>query len=449
VLRRFAISFLLIAMGVCAGARTRPHYGGTLRVEIAGDGFTSPDATIVRLLLDGLTQVNSDGTIEPALSVSWKSSSNDHRWEFPLRPGVRFHNGDDLTAARVVASLNLACNGSCPWSAVHAVGSSVVFTGDSPMPNLPWLLAGRQFLISQTDANDSKWPPYSIGTGPFQLSGQARPQFVLTANENYWGGRPFADKIEILTNRSVRDQWLDLSVDRADVVEVPAQQLRQAQQQHLNLVVSPPVELLALQAVTSGALVNPVLRASIAQAVDRGALSNVIFQKQGQVTASLLPQSLTGYAFLFSTDRDLRKAIELRGGLTPPPLVLAAENDATMQLAAQRLALNLHDAGFTVQVVTPRNAARADLLLRRLPLTASTTAAALEILLRAAGENSSVTAQDPQALYRFERDDLDRNTLVPLLLLPRAYAAGGRVRNLAARADGALDLADASLEDAP
>ena len=77
---------------------------------------------------------------------------------------------------------------------------------------------------------------------------------TLTANENCWQGRPFADAIEIRVHRPVRDQWLDLSVGRADVVEVPAEQMRQAQQQRLSVLTSPPVTLLALQVAMSGAL---------------------------------------------------------------------------------------------------------------------------------------------------------------------------------------------------
>ncbi len=188
----------------------------------------------------------------------------------------------------------------------------------------------------------------------------------------------------------------------------PPEQLRQAQQQRLTVVVSPPVELLALQASDTGALANPVLRAAIAQAVDRGALFNVIFQKQGEITASLLPQSLTGYSFLFPTDRDLNKANELRGGLTPPPLTLAADGDGAMQLAAQRIALNLHEAGFNVQVVSARNAPHADLVLRKLPLEGADPADALcESLLRSAGENAPVAGQNPTALFRAEHDFLD------------------------------------------
>ena len=127
--RRFAISSFLVLVCVCVAARTRPHYGGTLHVEIDGDGIASSDATVLHLLLDGLTAVDGEGHLEPALAMSWKSSNNDHRWEFFLRSGVQFHNGLSLTAESVVASLNLACNGNCPWTTVRPVGSSVIFVG--------------------------------------------------------------------------------------------------------------------------------------------------------------------------------------------------------------------------------------------------------------------------------------------------------------------------------
>jgi len=445
VFRRFAISVFLVLVGVSAGARTRPHYGGTLHVEIEGDGLTSPDATVLHLLLDGLTAVGSQGDLEPALAESWKSSNNSHRWEFSLRPAVQFHDGTPLTADRVVASLNLACNGDCPWTTVHAVGQSVVFVGDSPMPNLPWLLALNQFLISLPDTGEAKLPR-SIGTGPFLLVAQKPSQFTFAANESYWGGRPYADQVEVLANRSIRDQWLDLSVGRADIVEVPPQDLRQAQQERLSVLVSQPVELVVLEVSDSGALANPVLRASIAQAVDRSALFNVIFEKQGEVTASLLPQSVTGYSFLFPTDRDVKEANELRGGLTPPQVTMMAEGDGTMQLASQRIALNLHEAGFTVQTLKPRSVPRSNLLLRKLPLEDGDAFAALEILLRSAGENVSVPAGDPNALYRAEQNVLDLKTLIPLLDLPRACAVGSRAHSVTLRSDGLPDLTRVSLE---
>ena len=446
MLRRFVISFLLVLGCICAWARTRPHYGGSLHVEVAGDPWQGPDGLARRLVLDGLTALDANGVVSPALAVEWESDGNDHRWQFRLRQGVHFHDGSPLNSAAVVMALNTACTANCPWTAVRAVGSTVIFTSDSPMPNLPALLGSDAYLIALTRTADGQTPANPIGTGPFQFTSSNNGLFTLTANENCWQGRPFLDEIVISGNRPIREQWLDLSVGRTDIAEVPPQELRPAQQQHLAVVVSPPVELLALEVSDTGALTNAVLRAAIAESVDRGALFNVIFQKQGEITASLLPQSLTGYAFLFPADRDLNKANELRGGLSAPPLTLAADGDGTMQLAAQRIALNLREAGFNVQVTNAHDAPHADLALRKLPLEGADPAAALETLLRGAGENVPVAGRNPNALYRAEHDVLDLKTLIPLLDLPRAWAIGSRVRDVRLRADGTPDLAGASLE---
>jgi ABC-type transport system substrate-binding protein len=333
----------------------------------------------------------------------------------------------------------------------------VIFTSDAPMPNLPALLASDQFLIARSGTiTPSGANPSSalltglvIGTGPFALDQYANGILTLAANETCWQGRPFLDKIEIRGYKSVRDQWLDLSVGRADVVDIPAEQLRQAREQHMTVVVSPPVSLLALAVADAGVLFNPNLRAAIAQAVDRSTLSNFIFQKQGEITASLLPSQLTGYGFLFPTERDINKARELRGGLTPLPLTLSTENNSTMQLAAQRIALNLHEAGFNVQVVANTGPRATDLVLLRLTLRSSQPQPALELLLRSVGVAAPVLEDTRAGLYRSEHDFLETHTLIPLLYLPRVYAASSRVRDLRLSPDGAPLLAGVSLEDVP
>ncbi|HEY6490422.1 MAG: ABC transporter substrate-binding protein [Terracidiphilus sp.] len=450
MLRRFAISLALSLLARPVAARTRPHYGGALRVETEGDPLQRPNGIARRLVFDGLTTIDAAGTVRPALAAEWASADADHRWQFRLRPGVHFHDGTLLTSTNAVAALNVACPSSCPWSAVHALGAWLVFTGDAPMPNLPVLLAGDEFLLALTVTADGRIPSVYIGTGPFQVASPAKDLLQLTANENCWQGRPFVDTLEMRAHRAIHDQWLDLSVGRTDLAEVPAEMMRPAQQQRLTVIASPPAELLALQESETGALANPLLRAAIAAAVDRSALSNVIFQKQGEVTAALLPQQLTGYAFLFPTDRDLNKTHELRGGLTVPSLTLSVEGDGAMQLAAQRIALNLRETGFNVQVGAPANGRPSDLTLRILPLAGGSPAAVLEALLRSAGQPQPAIADaSPASLYKAEREALDRHTLVPLLDLPRAYATGPRLRDLHLDAGGAPDLADASLEDAP
>jgi len=142
---------------------------------------------------------------------------------------------------------------------VKAVGPLVIFTNDSPMPNLPSLLASDQFLIALTTRADGKTSG-AIGTGPFQVTGFNNGILALAANENCWSGRPFADAVEVRVHRAVRDQWLDLSLGHADVVEIPAEQFRQAQQQHLSVHASLPLTLLALQVNDTGALANVKLR---------------------------------------------------------------------------------------------------------------------------------------------------------------------------------------------
>ena len=442
MLRRVAISCLIALLALPAAARTRPHYGGTLRVEVEGDPWQRPNGLARRLMLDGLTRMDADGAAQASLAVRWESENEDRRWQFHLRPGVHFHDGSPLTSAAVATSLTASCGANCPWTAIHAVGSSVAFTGDAPMPNLPALLAGDEYLIA-ADAGGN------IGTGAFQLSGFKDGVLTLAANDNCWQGRPFEDAVEIHVHRSIRDQWLDLSVGRADLVEVPAEQLRQAREQRLTVLQSPPATLLALIVASTGALGNPDLRAAIALAVDRGALFNVIFQKQGEVTGSLLPSALTGYSFLFSAERDLNKSHEKHGGVTPPPLTMTAEGGGAMQLAAQRIALNLHDAGFNVQVVAAGGVRPADLALRCLPLASNQPRAALEAMLRGAGMQSAVLEQAPAGIYKVERDFLETHTLIPLLYLPRAYAIGGRVRDLRSSPDGTPLLAGASLQDTP
>jgi peptide/nickel transport system substrate-binding protein len=449
MLQRFAISWaLLLALALSAQARTRPHYGGTLRIETQGDPWQVPDGLARRLVLDTLTTLSDSGAARPALAVRWESQNNDHRWEFALRPEVRFHSGTPLTADAVVSALEQTCSQPgvtpCPWTAVRAAGSSVVFVTDAASPDFPELLAQTEFAIRRLDAGGAV-----DGTGPFRVAGFANGALTLAANDDSWQGRPFLDSIQVFPHRTVRDQWLDLSVGRADAVEVPPELLRQAGEQHLTVVGSPPVDLLALTIAPEGPLSGIEMRQSIAAAVDRAALFNVIFQKQGEVTASLLPEALSGYAFLFPTDRDPDRARTLRGGASLPPLTLAVpDSSAPMQLAAERIALNLHEAGFTIQVA-PGWHASAPLTLRREHLEAASPRGALDELLARFGQNSTVTGTDPVSLYQSERNALASATIVPLLWLPRAWAVSDRVRDLRLSPDGLPLFAGASLEGAP
>ena len=441
VSRLFAVISLLLALLLPATARTRPRYGGTLRIETRSDPLKPPDGIARRLLFDTLTQVNERGEVVPALAVSWESQSANHRWQFHLRTGVHFHDGSPLTPESVVQSLAQACV-RCGWRA-RAVADSVIITSESPISDLPAELARSIYAIARQDAEGNP-----DGTGPFRFVANSNGILFLSANEDAWHGRPFLDAIEVYENRPIHAQWLDFTVGKADMVEVPPELLRGVQQEHMPVAVSArPVDLLALT-LSDQQIADEHLRESIALAVDRSAIFNVIFQKQGEITASLLPNALSGYSFLFPVAANLPRSRELRGAQSLPLRLSVDNSSPVLQLVAERLALNLRDAGWNVQVVPQAANSHAELALRLVHLEAAEATAALHEAMQDFTGAPHEEATDPAALYRVEKTFLDSHTVVPLLYLPRAYGVSARVHNLILGPDSTPDFADASLEDA-
>jgi hypothetical protein len=119
-----------------------------------------------------------------------------------------------------------------------------------------------------------------------------------------------------------------------------------------------------------------------------------------------------------------------------------------MQLTAQRIALNLHEAGFNVQTVAEGGTRPADLTLRRIPVESSRPGPALDSVLRHAGVAAPVGEESPAELYRVEREVLSSHAVVPLLFLPRAWAVGTRLQSLRLSVEGSPQIANASVGDA-
>jgi len=133
----------LTALSAGAGAETRPCYGGRLRVEIHDAiTFTDPAAwplQLVALVYDRLVSVDERGEPRPALATSWQPGRDNKRWEFRLRPGVKFHDGSPLNAAAVAACLK-------GWSSVTAADEDVVII----QTENPRLICRRAWLLPAT-----------------------------------------------------------------------------------------------------------------------------------------------------------------------------------------------------------------------------------------------------------------------------------------------------------
>jgi hypothetical protein len=188
---------------------------------------------------------------------------------------------------------------------------------------------------------------------------------------------------------------------------------------------SAPVELLALSAARALAAA-PALSA----AIDRGAIQNVIFQRQGEPAGGLLPNWVSGYAALFPTAVDLLTARRLVTGLplSARTLTISVDpGDVLGRVIAERVAVNARDAGLPVQIAAPGVAA--ELRLVRVRLQSLDPAAALTEAANALGLDTPALNEDLETVFKAENSLLAANRVIPLVYLPRIYAASPRVRN--------------------
>lgn len=429
-LQLLAVSSLTLLLGA-AQARTRPHYGDALRADtqtVVMSGDKSPEV-LSGLVFENLVTIDNSGHLQPGLATSWSSANSGSRWEFALRQNLTFHDGTPLKPADVVRCLSKASAQS--WR-VRAASDGIVIESDTPLPNLPAIFSLPEFAIYFDG------PEGALGTGPYRLDKRTGPLFSLRANDDYWAGRPFLDGVELLTSRSQRDQLNDFLLERAEVVELAPENWRRAQQERMRTASSKPIQLiyLAIDSATP-ALRDPRLSQAISLCIDRGAIQSVIFQHQGEIAASLLPNWLSGYAFLFDANQDISRARQLRGQLGPlPSLVISYDpNDPEGRLIAERVALNAHDAGINLQ--PQPNGVHADIRVRSANVASLSPSAALAGLIDQLGAKAPIPGTNAQSLYDSERAALETYSAIPLVFVPRVTALRDRVRNWADSPSGA------------
>jgi len=450
----FAAASLLLAL--CpAAAESRPRYGGTLRLELSASPAsldpvqpsafpTSAQQQLSALIFDRLVELDQRGMPQPGLAASWQHDPDYRRWLFHLRSGVLLHNGSPLLPHLVVMSLAA----SNPNWHVRLQGEEIVIESASPLPNLLAELAcARNAIVVHTEAGTV------VGTGPFRVSAwEPGKRLTLTANEDYWGGRPFLDSVEITFGRSQRDQALDLQLGRADVIEVALDQIRRAQQDGQRVVLSSPAELIALAFSDKPSVKDPALREAISLSIDRSAIQNTLLQKQGEAAAGLLPQWVSGYSFLFRVIAGVDRARQLRGDSGPAPsLTLAYDwSDPLARAIAERVSVNAHDAGVTIQPYGENLQARsanADLRVVRIPLASGDAAAALNSISAVFSRQGALPANSPEELYALDRVLRSDFRLIPIVYVPQAWALSPRVKNWVTPREGGWRLADVWLEE--
>jgi peptide/nickel transport system substrate-binding protein len=140
---------------------------------------------------------NTSGTIEPQLAQSWTQSANKLSWTFTLRPGLKFSNGQPLTAKDVVSTFDsiLSPSSESPAASsfagilksVSGSGTSVVFHLDGAYSDFPHLLTGANTWILPAGFNAANWINDPVGAGQFILEKYTAGQGITyKKNPNYW-----------------------------------------------------------------------------------------------------------------------------------------------------------------------------------------------------------------------------------------------------------------------
>jgi peptide/nickel transport system substrate-binding protein len=300
-----------------AAAATTAGASGTLNWEwelpTSLDPVTSSagwDMHVLGLLYASITTLDPAGTAIPGLASSWKYAADGKSVTFTLRPGLKFSDGDPLTATSVKESLDRAqTQGNSTQASELSVISKIVvnsptsFTLDLTQVDyqLPDLLAGKDGMVVNPAAfsNVKSIPTQPEGAGPFELTAYVPDSHVsLVRNPNYWD----ASQIHV-ANFNVLDitqpeQILSaLESGQVNVAYIAGNQVAAAKAAGFKIDVIPSevVNELDVQTTTKP-FNNPDVVEALNYAINRQAILQVQASGYGSISYQPFPAGFVGYS---------------------------------------------------------------------------------------------------------------------------------------------------------
>ncbi|ESR24915.1 ABC transporter substrate-binding protein [Lutibaculum baratangense] len=318
------------------------HYA-TLGLDTSDPHRHTGSIAVQQLYVEALTSIGPDGGVEPFLAESYEISDDGLTYTFTLREGVKFHNGDTMTAQDVVANFErVKENISGGWlaSAMKLVGTvegrderTVVLTMTEPYAPLANLLS-ELWIVSPKSEGWDETITTPIGTGPFSF-GEWQPQLRLyaPAHNDYWRGEmPYLEAVEA----NLRDDLDKASAMRAGEIHIASVPRDVAGQ----LGRSGDIRVSTLKDSTwyfvsfnnrnpRPPFDNPKVREAIMYAVDKQAFMNFMAGEDGVVTNQMV---MPGHVYfdqeLHDADRhaapdlDKAKAMLAEAGVTPEEITI-------------------------------------------------------------------------------------------------------------------------------
>ncbi len=241
----FVMVILSLILASCGGggqtATVRIGWAGSPDTLNPGTAVLSEAYTIFALVYDTIYEYQLDGTYKLDVAESADVSDDGLTWTFKIRDGIKFHDGESMTAEDVAFSVNLYKSNpdyvylnsyTANFDTVEATDdTTVVITLLEAVPNMDYLLS-YLYIVPQHIWQDHFEAPASvefenlemIGTGPFKMAEYAQNEFVrLTANKDHFQNPPKIDEVVFQTFESQDILVQSLKSGQVDMItEMPA-----------------------------------------------------------------------------------------------------------------------------------------------------------------------------------------------------------------------------------
>lgn len=321
---------------------------------IAGDMF--------RQMYEGLTDINAEGRIVPALAERWEALPDGLGWRFHLRRGVVFHSGRPFTARdvkytfeqlntpgrraglatqyveRIVGAREMRAGTARELAGITIVDDHTIeirFTApDVLFPIYPFYIIDSGI---EAERGAEWYNTHSAGTGPFSFVHWRRGQEVRMArHDRYWGGRPQIDGLQFLivpsddTAASMYEAG-ELDVFRVTAPEMGRRVIRDARL--ANQIIRTPaaqVNYLGMNQNLYPPFRDRRVREAFCIAIDREAMSRGLFGGLAEPLNGQITPGVAGYnpnvpriAFNPQRAQQLLAEAGFPGGRGMPPLRVA------------------------------------------------------------------------------------------------------------------------------
>lgn len=250
-------------------------------------------------VLETLLEADDAGRPLPGLAATWRVGGDGLRWQFNLRPRARFHDGTDVDAEAVVASLRRAQTppgvlAQAPIVRMHADGARTVhITLSAPCATLPALLAHSSTVVLAPSAVDAQGQVRRIvGSGPYRITRLVPPQtLAVGAAPTYDGPAPAVQQARYLSVSRAETRALMAEGGQADLAMQldPASWQRLRLRRHLRIeaVTLPRTITLKLNAGL-GPLRDVRVRRALSLCIDRHGIAKALLRAPHLAATQLL-----------------------------------------------------------------------------------------------------------------------------------------------------------------